>query len=96
MKCGPSLGFSSLFLLLLVSVPAVWAEQPAPAANDALPVVKLSPKVREASRDRAWFEQLPCEQTGSVTPANEQEARWLELRVQACVRQYEGYVPGRF
>ena len=90
MKCRASLGFSSLFLCVLASTLVVAGED-ARMPEAELPVVKLSPKVRNASRDRDWFQHLPCTDLGRVTPVTDEEARWLADRRQACVRQYQDF-----
>ncbi|HEY9037197.1 MAG TPA: hypothetical protein VIM96_10850 [Pseudomonadales bacterium] len=93
MKCRASRGFLSIFIALLCACVARADDNPAPAATE-LPVVKLSPSVRMATRDRAWFDGLPCEQVGEVRATDADESRWLEERKQACVRQYQGYGKG--
>ena len=90
MKRRASRGFLSIFIALLCAGVAMAEENPAPVTTE-LPVVKLSPSVRMVTRDRSWFDRLPCEEIGGVQPTNVDETRWLEERQQACVRQYQGY-----
>jgi len=82
----------------LLLCPAVQAEttsdtaaSQAPATTtEALPEIRLSPKVRVLSRDKSYFEGLSCEQAlimklSDLDPQNPQAPYYLKSRKQACI-----------
>lgn len=64
--------------------------------QDELPVVKLSPTVREAARDPAYFQRIPCRGLGAVEARDEQQKRYLNDRRQACLEQLRAFAPRSF
>lgn len=72
---------------------------PALVASDAggeLPVVKLSPEVRELPRDARYFQSIPCRELHSVEARSEEEQRHLDTRKDACLDQFRAFAPRSF
>ena len=88
----------TLFLLPLTGLaiddahPAT--EQSSPV--EALPVVRLSPQIREQNRDRSYYQQLDCRQLGQADARTDHEKQWLEERKGACLDRYRAFSPKSF
>lgn len=61
-----------------------------------LPVVKLSPSVRDISHDESAFQQIPCRELGSVVAKDEGERHLLNKRKKTCLEQFRAFAPRSF
>lgn len=67
----------------------------APGA-DSLPVVRLSPQIRESDRGRSYYESIACTDLAQADVRSEQEKRWLEERKNSCLERYRVFSPRSF
>lgn len=86
------------FTLILLPL-SLWADnvRPDAAAQDleaeTLPVVRLSPRIREQDRDRSYYQSLDCRKLGQADTHSDLEKRWLDERKSACLEQYRAFSP---
>ncbi|MFT5034141.1 MAG: hypothetical protein ACI89D_001645 [Bermanella sp.] len=86
--------FTLIFLPLMLFGEGLAANEQDPDAaqrseGDALPVVKLSPHMREQDRGLT----LDCRQLAQGDARSEPEKQWLEERKNACLERYRAFSP---
>ena len=88
---------SLIFLPWLLQAADETANNPAQDSEAAaLPVVKLSPGLREQDRDRDYYRSLDCRQLAHADARSDREQQWLAERKSACLDRYRAFSPRSF
>ncbi|HCS25963.1 MAG TPA: hypothetical protein DIW43_00820 [Spongiibacteraceae bacterium] len=88
--------FPLILLLLLLVAGVAGADSMENPGDDSLPVVKLSPQIREQDRDRQYYQALDCRELGQADARSDAEKRWLGERKAACLERYRAFSPRSF
>ncbi len=84
----------SVFAALLALTP-LFLSSPSPSLaqqdDEPLPVVKLSPAMREVPQNP--YAELPCDRLASVTAQSEREQAQLQARKRECLQRYQQFIP---
>lgn len=83
---------SALGILILLSVFLNVAKAHADDGDD-LPVVKMTPQIRIDQLQEQTFVELSCEQVANAETHTPTEQRALAHRKQACLSQYQQFIP---
>ncbi len=68
-------------------------EAAASSNEEPLPLVKLSPRVREQDRGRSYYQSIECTQLGQADAHSSLEKQWLEERKAVCLERYRAFSP---
>ena len=83
--------YTAILLGLSTSLPA------APeTADDELPIVRLSPAVRESDRGADFYQRVPCRELGTADVRTDAERAHLDARKQQCLEKYRQFAPRSF
>lgn len=83
--------YTAILLGLSTSLPA------APeTADDELPIVRLSPAVRESDRGADFYQRIPCRELGTADVRTDVERAHLDARKQQCLEKYRQFAPRSF
>lgn len=83
--------YTAILLGLSTSLPA------APeTADDELPIVRLSPAVRESDRGADFYQRIPCRELGTADVRTDAERAHLDVRKQQCLEKYRQFAPRSF
>jgi hypothetical protein len=83
--------YTAILLGLSTSLPA------APeTADDELPIVRLSPAVRESDRGADFYQRVPCRELGTADVRTDAERAHLDVRKQQCLEKYRQFAPRSF
>lgn len=83
--------YTAILLGLSTSLPA------APeTADDELPIVRLSPAVRESDRGADFYQRIPCRELGTADVRTDAERAHLDARKQQCLEKYRQFAPRSF
>lgn len=89
--------FQLILLLLLPDISGAGAVEPVEnPSGGTLPVVKLSPQIRDQDRDRRYFQTLDCRELAQADARSDTEKQWLGERKAACLEQYRAFSPRSF
>ncbi len=66
------------------------------SADDELPVVRLSPVVRESERGADFYQRIPCRELGTADVRTDAERAHLDARKQQCLEKYRQFAPRSF
>lgn len=82
---------SAILLGLSTSLPA----EPK-TADDELPIVRLSPAVREGDRGADFYQRIPCRELGTADVRTDAERAHLDARKKQCLEKYRQFAPRSF
>lgn len=82
---------SAVAVLTLSASAAVAQSDGSQQQENSLPVVKLSPTVREVPVDP--YAELPCRSLHSVSPQTESQRAALRRRAKTCLQAHDAFLP---
>ena len=65
-------------------------------ADDELPIIRLSPAVRESDRGADFYQRVPCRELGTADVRTDAERAHLDARKQQCLEKYRQFAPRSF
>ncbi len=65
-------------------------------ADDELPIVRLSPAVRESDRGADFYQRIPCRELGAADVRTDAERAHLDARKKQCLEKYRQFAPRSF
>lgn len=77
--------------LLTLMLPLLSPPSLAQQEGEPLPVVKLSPAMREVPQNP--YAEIPCDRLASVKAGGEREQAQLQARKRECLQRYQQFIP---
>ena len=86
---------SAVYTAILLSLSSQICAAPE-TSSDELPVVRLTPAIRETDRGADFYQRIPCRELGAADVRTDTERAHLDARKRECLEKYRQFAPRSF